>query len=64
MPRIVKDPDVRRNEILDAAQQLFAFKGYDQTSVQDVLDAAGISRAPSITTPRPSPNCSIASSSA
>jgi len=44
MPRIVKDPDVRRNEILDAAQQLFAFKGYDQTSVQDVLDAAGISK--------------------
>lgn len=44
MPRTVKDPDVRRNEILDAAQQLFARKGYDQTSVQDVLDAAGISK--------------------
>ena len=44
MPRIVKDPDVRRNEILDAAQQLFVRKGYDQTSVQHVIAAAGISK--------------------
>ncbi len=44
MARTVKDPEVRRNEILDAAQQLFTLKGYDQTSVQDILDAAGISK--------------------
>ncbi len=44
MARTVKDPEVRRNEILDAAQQLFTLKGYDQTSVQDILDAVGISK--------------------
>ena len=44
MARTVKDPDVRRNEILDAAQELFIRKGYDLTSVQDILDVAGISK--------------------
>ncbi len=44
MARTVKDPDVRRNEILDTAQRLFTLKGYDQTSVQDVLDAVGIAK--------------------
>src|SRR6266498_2450957 len=30
MKRIVKDPVVRRNEILDAAERLMATKGYEQ----------------------------------
>ena len=44
MARIVKDHDSRRNEILDAAQQLFYQKGYEQTSVQDLLNAIGIAK--------------------
>jgi len=44
MVRTIKDPDVRRNEIIDVAQGLFLSKGYENTSVQDVLDGAGIAK--------------------
>jgi len=44
MARIVKDPDVRRNEILDVAQRLFYQKGYEQTSIQDVITEIGIAK--------------------
>ena len=44
MARIVKNPDVRRNEILDVAQQFFYQKGYAQTSVQDVITEIGIAK--------------------
>lgn len=44
MARIVKDPDVRRSEILDAAQKFFYQKGYEQTSVQDVITEIGIAK--------------------
>ncbi|MEZ4708341.1 MAG: TetR/AcrR family transcriptional regulator [Caldilineaceae bacterium] len=44
MPRIIKDHDSRRSEILDAAQQLFYQKGYEQTSIQDLLSAVGIAK--------------------
>jgi AcrR family transcriptional regulator len=44
MARIVKEHDVRRSEILDVAQQLFYKKGYEQTSVQDILTAVGIAK--------------------
>ncbi|MEZ4658757.1 MAG: TetR/AcrR family transcriptional regulator [Caldilineaceae bacterium] len=44
MPRITKDHDSRRSEILDAAQQLFYQKGYEQTSIQDLLNAIGIAK--------------------
>lgn len=44
MARITKDHDSRRNEILDVAQQLFYQKGYEQTSIQDLLDAIGIAK--------------------
>ena len=44
MTRIVKDPDVRRNEILNAAQQLFYTKGYEQTAVRDIINAIGIAK--------------------
>jgi len=40
----VKEHDVRRNEILDIAQQLFYQKGYEQTSIQDILTAVGIAK--------------------
>jgi AcrR family transcriptional regulator len=44
MTRIVKDPDVRRSEILDVAQRLFYRKGYEQTSVQDIITEIGIAK--------------------
>ena len=44
MARIVKNPDVRRGEILDVAQRLFYLKGYEQTSVQDIIDAIAIAK--------------------
>ena len=44
MARTVKDPDIRRNEILDVAQQFFYTKGYDQTSGQDIIDQVGIAK--------------------
>ena len=44
MARTIKNPDVRRNEIIDVAQGLFLSKGYEQTSVQDILDGAGIAK--------------------
>jgi AcrR family transcriptional regulator len=44
MTRIVKEADVRRNEILDAAQHFFYTRGYEQTSVQDIIDQVGIAK--------------------
>ncbi|WEV75181.1 TetR/AcrR family transcriptional regulator [Bifidobacterium sp. ESL0800] len=34
-------PEVTRRRILDAAQKLFAAKGYENTSVQDIIDELG-----------------------
>lgn len=42
--RVVKVADVRKNEILDAAAVLFAEKGFDDTSTNDILTAVGIAR--------------------
>ncbi|MCX6064279.1 MAG: TetR/AcrR family transcriptional regulator [Chloroflexi bacterium] len=46
MARIVKEEDytARRNEILDVARQLVYTKGYEQMSIQDILDALKISK--------------------
>lgn len=40
--RVVKEATVRRNEILDAAEQLFVTKGFDGTSTNDILERVGI----------------------
>ena len=42
--RVVKDPAVRRSEILDVAQRLFYQKGYEQSSIQDVISEIGIAK--------------------
>ena len=42
--RIVKEAKERKNEILDAAEELFAAKGYEETSTGDILDRVGIAR--------------------
>ncbi len=44
MSRTVKAPEVRRNEILDKAQELFYAKGYEQTSIRDIIDGVGIAK--------------------
>ncbi len=46
MPRVVKEVDyaARRNEILDAARKLVYTKGYEQMSIQDILDQMKISK--------------------
>ena len=40
----MKKGDLKRAQILDAAERLFFEKGYDRTSVQDILDALGMSK--------------------
>lgn len=44
MPRITKNPEERRNEILDAAMELFAIKGYEHTSVSDIVKKVGVAQ--------------------
>lgn len=42
--RIIKEADIRKNEILDAAGILFTEKGYENTSVTDIMNAVGIAK--------------------
>lgn len=37
-------PDARRAELIDAAQALFFSKGYDATTVADIMERAGVSK--------------------
>src|SRR3954469_24635858 len=38
------DPAQRREQILDAARALFAERSYDEVSVEDIANAAGVTR--------------------
>lgn len=42
--RVVKEAEERRNEILDAVDELFGAKGFDGTSTTDILEKVGIAR--------------------
>jgi AcrR family transcriptional regulator len=44
MARIVKEYDERMNEFLDTAIELMIRKGYERTTVQDIIDAVGVSK--------------------
>lgn len=44
MARIVKEPDVRRTELITCAQALFYTKGYDATSVSDIVKQADVAK--------------------
>jgi AcrR family transcriptional regulator len=44
MKRIVKDPAVRKGEIIQAAQKLFLAKGYEKVSLQEVMDLLNIAK--------------------
>jgi len=42
--RVIKAPAVRRAELLDTAQALFLAKGYEKTTINDVIASAGLSK--------------------
>ena len=42
--RIVKEPEERKNEILDAVENLFAVKGYEAATINDILAAVNIAK--------------------
>lgn len=42
--RVVKNAEERKNEILDAADELFGQKGFAGTSTNDILEKVGIAR--------------------
>ena len=44
MPRIIKHPDLRRQELLDCAQAMFLERGYENASLNDVIAQAGSSK--------------------
>lgn len=41
---VKKATDVRKGELLDSAQALFFSKGYDATTVADIMERAGVSK--------------------
>ena len=40
--RVLKDPEIRKQEILDTAMKLFHEKGYDATSIADIAKAMNV----------------------
>ncbi len=44
MPRVVKKHAVRRDEILDEAQRLISTRGYEQMTVQEIVDALHVAK--------------------
>jgi AcrR family transcriptional regulator len=44
MPRITKEPEERRQEILDTAIRLFYEKGYEKTSIADIAQAMNVAQ--------------------
>ncbi len=44
MGRVIKLVEVRKSELIDSAQNLFFSKGYDTTTVADIIALAGVSK--------------------
>ncbi len=44
MVRILKKPEERKKEILEVAKELFQSLGYNKTSVEAIIEKAGISK--------------------
>jgi AcrR family transcriptional regulator len=44
MPRISKDPETRRRELIEKAERLFLKKGYDETTISDIVNSAGVAQ--------------------
>ena len=41
---VLKPPAVRRGELIDCAQRLFLSRGYERTTINDVIVATGLSK--------------------
>ena len=41
---MIRAPEVRRAELIDCAQRLFLAKGYERTTINDVIAATGLSK--------------------
>ncbi len=44
MARISKDPEKRREELIEAAKRLFVAKGYEQTPVSDIVNEINVAQ--------------------
>lgn len=44
MPRITKEPEERKQEIVKAALELFTEKGYENTTIQDIAEYMNVSQ--------------------
>jgi AcrR family transcriptional regulator len=44
MTRIVKEPEERKKELIDTAEQLFIAQGYEQTSISDIVKEVNVSQ--------------------
>ncbi len=44
MKRVTKDPDVRREELIDVAEELFLKNGYEETPVSDIVKKAQVAQ--------------------
>lgn len=44
MSRVTKEPEVRKQEILEAAISVFYEKGYDKTKMSDIADKIGVAQ--------------------
>lgn len=44
MTRITKDPDVRREELIDIAEELFLKNGYEETTVSEIVEKAQVAQ--------------------
>ena len=42
--RVTKEPEERRQEIIDTAMRLFYEKGYEKTSIADIAKAIGVAQ--------------------
>jgi AcrR family transcriptional regulator len=42
--RVTKDPEIRRKELMDAAEKLFLEHGYEETAVSDIVKKTGVAQ--------------------
>ena len=42
--RICKDPELRKDEIINAAQELFLTKGFEETGISDIVAKVGVAQ--------------------
>lgn len=42
--RISKEPEIRKNEIIEAAEELFLNQGFEETTVSDIVNKVGVAQ--------------------